>query len=200
MPVPCTTPRIRYKSCCRIAVQEGFCLMAQYLLCDCSGFSRKGSTAFLALFYFLGLFFGAVFYISSGHIIPSLMRSVPYGTVSIVDLLCVTALPFLLSAFAVFISEPKLIFLICFGKSFLFSVISLGFFETFGSAGWLIRWLSMFSDIVGMPLLCLYWLRILSSGCRSSFCETFAFGSLIFLIGSIDFCLITPFLMGLIHF
>lgn len=200
VPVTCTTPRIRYKSCYRITVQEGFCFMARIFLRDGFGFWRKGSTVFLALCYLLGLFCGAVFCILSGYSISSLMRSVPHGAVSIVDLLSVTALPFLLSAFAVFISEPRLIFFICFGKAFLFCVISLGISEAFGSAGWLVRWLSMFSDIMGMPVLYLYWLRILSSGRKPLFGETFVFASLIFLIGSIDFCLITPLLAGLIHF
>lgn len=174
--------------------------MARFLLRDCSGFWRKGNTVFLALFYFLGLLSGAVFCISSGHIISSLMRSVPGGTVSIVGLLCVTALPFLLSAFAVFVSEPRLVFLICFGKSFLFCVISLGLVAAYGSAGWLIRWLLMFSDSLGMPVLYLYWLRILSSWDKPPLCETFVFGSLFLLIGSIDYCLISPFWSGLIHF
>ena len=174
--------------------------MARFLLHESPKSSRKGSTVFLALSFSAGLTGGILTFIAAGQSIFPLMRSTLSGSVSIVSLLCVTALPFLFSAVAVFLSGPQLLFPIAFGKAFFFSFFSLGTMAAFGSAGWMIRCLLMFSDLMGLPLLYYYWQRHIPGGHAFSSMEAFAFFSLFFLIGSIDFCLISPFLAGLIHF
>jgi hypothetical protein len=81
---------------------------------------------------------------------------------SIFGLLICLCLPFLFSAFAVYISAPGLLFLIAFVKA-----AASGFFFTavhtaFGSCGWLVRYLLFFTDVFGSVLLYHYWLRHIS--------------------------------------
>lgn len=160
---------------------------------------RKGSTFFLALSWCLGLISGIVLFLFAGTQILPWMRSTAYGAVSIVGLLCVTLLPFLFSAFAVFISEPWLLLPISYGKAVLFSLISLGILQSFGSAGWLVRLLLMFSDSVSVPLLYCFWHRHISGRRKLAFSEAWNAVSLCILIGSIDYCLVSPFLAQMIH-
>lgn len=180
--------------------QEGISFMARFLLHESPDSWRKGRTVFLALSFLAGLVSGILVFFVAGESILSLMRSALYCPVSIVGLLCVTALPFLFSAIAVFLSEPWLMGPISFGKAFFFSLLSLGTMAGFGSAGWLVRWLLMFSDLMGLPLLYLYWQRHVSGMQAFSLMEAFVFASLFVLIGSIDYCLFSPLLAGLIHF
>ena len=95
--------------------------MARFLLHESPEFWRKGTTVFLALSFLIGLVSGILIFFAAGESFLSLMRSAFYSPVSIVGLLCVTALPFLFSAIAVFLSQPWLMFPICFGKASFFS-------------------------------------------------------------------------------
>ena len=172
--------------------------MARFFHQELPTWWRKGCTAFLALSWLAGLLFGAAMFLSAGNHILPWMRGVPYGSVSISGLLCVTALPFLFSAFAVYISEPRLLLLVSFGKAFLFSYVSLGILSCFGSAGWLIRWLLMFSDLMFLPALYWFWQRHISGSFRFSGTESLLMLSFCMLVGSIDYCCVSPLLAELI--
>lgn len=179
---------------------DDYTFMALFFKQGLPRFWRKGSTLFLAFFWFLGLAFGILFFLLSGDSFVSLMRGTLTSSVSIIRVLCVSLLPFLLSAFAVFISEPRLLLLICFGKAFLFSFVSFGVIQAFGSAGWLVRWLLLFSDCASVPVLYWFWLRNISGNSRFCFWEICGFLSMELLIGSIDYCLVSPFLARLLDF
>lgn len=89
---------------------------------------------------------------------------------------------------------------LCFIKGFLFSFVSAGIFRQFGSAGWLFRYLLLFSDCITLPLLYLFWIRNLSyfkpvRGCEAIFIATF-----VFLVWSVDYRVISPVLACLIDF
>ena len=127
------------------------------------------------------------------------MRGAVGRPVSIVGLLCVTIFPFLFSAFAVYISEPWLLLPVSFGDAFVLSFVSLGVMQCYGSAGWLVRWLLTFSASLAAPLLYLYWLRHLTGRRRFSSLEAACVLCLYALIGSVDFRLISPLLVRLIH-
>ncbi len=172
--------------------------MARFILSSPPGIWRKGSTAFLAFSFLFGLFSGIAAFFAYGESVLPWMRSVLYSPVSIVGILCVTVLPFLFSAFAVFISKPWLLFLISFWKAMFFSFFSLGFLVSNGSAGWLIRWLLMFSDLICLPVLYFYWQRSLLQHEKASFAEGLVFFSLLLFIGSMDYRMIAPILSGLI--
>lgn len=158
---------------------------------------RKGSRNHLAFSWIAGLLFGSLAYLAAGEWSLSLMRSALYAPVSIVGILCVSLLPFLISAYAVFLSNFSLLLLISFAKAFLFSFVSLGIWVSFASAGWLMRILLLFADWTCLPLLYGFWLRSLSR--RVGLWETMLVFALIGLLGSIYFRVISPFLVGLIE-
>ncbi len=159
---------------------------------------RKAIRRYLAFSFFLGLVCGSLAYLSAGESIIPLMRGVPYAPVSIVGALCVSVFPILFSAYAVFLSNYGLLLPLCFAKAFLFSFVSLGISQAFASAGWLMRILLLFSDWTSFPILYWYWLRNLSPDSRFNFWETVLVCSLVGLLGSIHFGIISPFLVRLI--
>lgn len=159
---------------------------------------RKGYCYVLAFFWITGLLFGIWVYDSAEDSLLVLMRGVSQYTVSIVGLLCVTLLPFLLSAIAVFYSMPQLIFPICCLKGFLFSFVSVGVMQSFGSAGWLLRGLLLFSESTTMPLLYWYWTYCLSDRQRKCGYQMMYVLALSFLTASMDYRFISPFLVQMI--
>lgn len=159
---------------------------------------RKYRAAVLAFCYLSGLLSGISIFRCAGGYPDSLMRSALSAPVSIVGLLCVNLLPFLFSAFAVFVSRPGLLYLVSFADALVYGFIALGVMRCFGSAGWLIRWLLCFSGSASAPVLYFYWLRNLRSDAFST-SKTAGIFSLLLLIGSVDFCLISPFLARLIN-
>lgn len=154
---------------------------------------------FLAFFWIAGLLLGICLYFAAGSFYSSVMPGALQGTVSIVSLLCISILPFLFSAFAVFASKPFLLLLICFWKAFQFSFVSLGVLCSFSGSGWLIRWFLMFSDMISLPLLYWFWVRHICAKRFLSGTEAFVIVSLFILIGSIDYCYISPFFTNLIN-
>ena len=182
----------------RMFILEAEISMARFLHHLESYPSRRKFCHFLALCWAASLCCGIYFWFHAGSSFLSLMRSSLYSSVSIVSLLLVTGLPFLLSAFAVFLSCHWLLPAIAFGKGFLFSFISMGALASFGCAGWLLRLLLCFSDLMSMPILYWFWLHCCRIRKYGFGCCTVLSAALIFLIGSIDYCLIAPFLADLI--
>ena len=172
--------------------------MGRFLNLKLPHFSRKYSLVILAFSWFLGLFLGVVFSIAAGDSIISLMSTAVSSRVSIVGLLTAILLPFLLSAFAVLICEPCLLVVIAFGKAFVFSYLSLGLMAAYGSAGWLVWLLLMFSDCCFLPLLMLYWIHFIFGGRSQAIPVTAMIGFAAVAIGSFDFYIVSPFLASLI--
>ena len=156
---------------------------------------RKKDRLLLAFFWCAGLFCGMSGYLTAGMSFLPWMRGAVLGSVSIVGLLGITILPFLISALAVSFSIPWLQLLVCFCKAFLFSFVSLGVWQAFGSAGWLAWLLLMFSDCMGMPLLYGFWLRHLSGDSAVGRLETGCYLAAFVLLGSVDYRIISPFWM-----
>lgn len=116
-------------------------LMAQLFHRNMPAWWRKYCFLFLAFCWIAGLLSGTSACLAAGDSLNSLMRGAAARPVSIVSLLGVTMFPFLLSAFAVYISEPWLLLIVSFGDAFVLSFVSLGVMRCGGSAGWLVRWL-----------------------------------------------------------
>lgn len=159
---------------------------------------RKGWRFLLAFFWCSGLLCGILVSFSAEDTFSSWMRMNKVGSVSIVSLLCVSLVPFLLSAFAVFISMPSLMLPVCFCKAFLFAFVSVGVMQAYGSAGWLIRNILLFSDCLTAPVLYLFWLRIISSPRRNRIWEGSFLCALLILIGSLDHRVFSPLVAGLL--
>lgn len=172
--------------------------MARFLHYDFPCAQRRFPGCCLAFVWSLGLGFGIWAHALSGDSVSTLMRSNLFGTVSIVRLLCVTGLPFLISAFAVLISCRWLIFPVAFFKGVTVSFTAMGFLFSFGSAGWLIRFLLTFADVASLPLLYWFWITCFSGRDRYWAARGMLTAALLLLLGSIDYCLISPFLASLI--
>lgn len=123
---------------------------------------RKSSVFLLAVFWTLGLGCGGYFFRLTGSNLASQMPLAAMGQPSIFGLLISFVLPFLCSAFAVYISASKLLFLIAFAKAVLFGFVTSAVCTAFGSAGWLVRVLLLFTDIGGVIFLFHYWVRHIS--------------------------------------
>lgn len=174
--------------------------MAQFFHPHPPGFSRKACRSVLAFCWLGGLAFGVALSFRAGFLPSYWMRRAVLAPVSIRRLLCVTGLPFFLSAFAVYACHPLWLWALAFGKGTLLSFVGLAVYSGWGSAGWLVRLLICFGGVAGAPLLYGYWLR------HMDLCRGFSFAEAAWLlaaagvIGSIQYFVIVPFLARLIHF
>lgn len=161
-------------------------------------FLRKDPTHFLAFTWLTGLLSGLI--ISLGHLpaTASMMRLAPTVQVSIVSLIIAISFPLLLSAIAVFCSGPWLLIPIVFGKAFLYAFVCAGVLNSWGSAGWLLQLLLVFSDTLMLPVLWLFWLRTCRHTGKGIIPGIILAASAGLLICSIDFRFISPFLTDLL--
>lgn len=157
-----------------------------------------GSRVRLGAVWILGLLWGVYCGFHWDSSLVPLMRGCLYGSVSIVCVFCLICLPFLISLLASFWNARVLIYLIAFGKAFLFSFVSLGVFFSFGAAGWLVQILLMFSEVCSLPVLYWFWLYCLDRRQGPSALEIFSLLSLFFLIASLNSSYVMPFLASLI--
>ena len=172
----------------------------RFLTVHCSVCSRRIYRPLLAFLMLLGFLCGIFLTVNSDPSSVSLMRTAALSRVSIVGLLTVLLLPFLLSAFAVYTSSTYLLFPVCWLKAFSFShsagMISLAF----GNAGWLVRWLLLFSSGLSLPVLIWFCMRHGDGTHRKDLLRDFSVCMvLVLLIGSLDFRVISPFLVKLIE-
>lgn len=179
-------------------IYSGECVMADWFSALVFPLSqRKFRTVFLAFCWCMGLLLGAFLAQHAGEVHLSLMRRAVSCPVSIVGLFAVL-LPFLFTAFAVVISNCWLYYPIAFFKAFLFSYHACVVSAAFGSAGWLVRYLFLFTDACTIPIL--LWLWILGTGNHNSglLRRTVICTLLSVAVGMIDFCFVSPFLAMLI--
>ena len=168
--------------------------MFHYFRCNLINQKCLFGRIFLLLVWLSGLLFGVCVASGTGSFASSLMRGIFSDTVSIVSLFSVSIVPFLLSAFAVYMGFSQLLYLICFIKAFCFGFVSCLVHMSFGYAGWLAQLLLMFSDLFSVPLLFLFWMRHISCDCVFLFSKFILTFALLALIGSIDYCFVLPFL------
>ena len=160
--------------------------------------SCKMNWIILAVVWLIGLFVGMYLGSNADNSYFLLMRMALNTRVSIVGLLGISCLPFLLSAYAVYLGKPKLILLVCFCKAVLFTSCGYAVLISFGSAGWLIRLLLQFSDIVLLPLYCWFSIRHIHGKETTLKRDTAVCILAAACAGSIDYCLVSPFLAMLI--
>lgn len=147
----------------------------------------------LGLFWIAGLLAGGLFFLFGAERLVPLMLVFLRGNVSIVLFFCLIFLPPFLSIFAASTRMRGLLYIIAFGRAFLYSFASVALLISFGSAGWLVRFLLCFSGFFSSPFLYWLWLCCLRTGSGPSSLEVFFFVSVLLLIGSIDYRLIMPF-------
>lgn len=161
---------------------------------------RKYSLLFLAFVWLMGLIFGIYYSSFGGSSYFSLMRSAACSPVSIVGLLSVALLPFLFSAFAVYTRSNFLLWMLCFIKGCLFAFVSMGVFAAYGNAGWLVRLLMMFSDLLCLVFLWLCWIRCACTGFRNSLPAVAGCGCISAVIVGLDYLFVSPILAKLVEY
>lgn len=168
--------------------------MAQILHHRFSSLWRKWCTAFLALSMLAGFLFGMTVYVRADFFFLPMMRRSVAEPVSIVSLLLSLYLPFVLSAFAVYVSAPGMLLFICFGKSFLFALMAMGVWDMFGYTGWIVYMLLFFAEFLSFPVLYFFWQRHISGESKRLLLTVLLFSPVFLLIGSVFFRLISPLL------
>ena len=173
--------------------------MVRFLHCLYSSVCRKSCYIVLACAWILGLGFGGFLFRYDSSIV-SLMEAAVTGCFSIVGLLGSLLLPFLFSAFAVYISSPWLLYLICFAKAVSFGGVFCALSCAFPGSGWLLRHLVLFADQIGVLLLLVYWQRHISGFRRFSAAGCGMHFTVLLVIAGVDFYMIAPFLRRLMTF
>jgi hypothetical protein len=154
-------------------------------------------TAIFLTVWIAGLILGTITAAAASNSYFLLMRMAPKSSVSIIGLAVTVLLPFLLTAFAVLADRSLWLYPICFLKVFAFAFCGYGISVAYGSAGWLVRFLFQFSDILSIPILFwfafrylrgrgLMWKRDLAIGC-----------ALDVWICCLDLWFVSPFLMAI---
>jgi len=124
---------------------------------------------------------------SSASCVPSLFGSV-----------CAAVLPFLLSAFIISFGEPWLLLIFSAFKAFSFSFCAWGVCLAFGQSSWLVLFLFLFSDLLLLPMLYLYWLRHIG-GEKNSPLDLGLVLLFPVLVGCLDHFIIAPFLASVLN-
>lgn len=168
--------------------------MARFLHSMYSFTIRKSDHLFLALSWVFGLGLGSFVFRYAGSDLASQMPLAAMRQPSIFGLLTSFLIPFLFSAFAVYISAPRLLYGICFLKAFSLSYVICGVFSAFNTAGWLVFRMLLFTDLVGTVLLYLYWLRHISGARRISSLRLAGYLTAVLLTLWIDFSYVAPLL------
>ena len=136
----------------------------------------------------------------AGDSFLSLMRSASLRSVSIVNLLLITLLPFLFSALIVYIRGVRLLAGLCFIKGLSFAFVSGGLLAAYGDAGWLIQGLYMFSDVFTLIPLWWCWLQLYGEGSilgrKCLMIGGIVAGCIVFL----DYLYVSPFLAKLFEY
>lgn len=146
----------------------------------------------LCFCWILGMVLGAVFSAGADSSFLLLMRRTNFS-VSIVGLLLVAMLPFLFTAYAVFLSNRFLIIVFAFLKAFAFSYCLFGLSTVYEEGSWLAWILLMFSDLGTLPVLMWLWIRCFGSSERSLRTRFVCCLSVSALVVMADYWMISPF-------
>ena len=153
----------------------------------------------LTFFWILGLLSGTLLVSKLPAVSVSMMRAIALERTSIVGLAISLSFPLLLSVITLRLSMPSLLFPIAFIKAFLFAYSSFGVSLVFGDAGWLLRWLFIFSDSIMVICLLWFWFRNVS-GCINSAKRDFVICTLFaVIVFCIDCFIVSPFVMMLFN-
>lgn len=150
----------------------------------------------LAVCAALGTVFGVFFAAAMGDSYIHLMRMAVACPVSVVGSLVAVYVPYLISVFIISMSRPGLIYVVCSARFVLLASVAWGISQAYGSAGWLIRLLFQFPDILLMPAL--VFLSVVCIRKRPGRKAILIFGLYMLIIGMINYCTVSPFLAVLI--
>lgn len=165
-----------------------------------SNFVSKQRKQFVILFLWCaGLGLGC--YIGNNVSVPvlSLVRNSLVGSVSIVRLFVANFLPFVLTAFVVYIGATALIFPLCFLMAFAYGISLMALANAFAGAAWLI-FLVLFLPLCFDRMLYLWFLL---RNCKwkgsASWCHLVVVLVILVIAIHLDYCIISPFVRKLLN-
>lgn len=167
--------------------QRRYAEMARLLYQVFPSSRRRSYLFFLAFFWLLGLYSGFLLQLWTDDSFFSLMYRVQRCRVSIVGCAGVLLLPFLFSAFAVYLHQAWLLVPVVYGKALLLACAVLSVHSIYPAGSWLAAPLLLFGSFFGGCVLWVYWLRP-SAGHSGAYIAVLA------LLGSVDYFIISPFL------
>lgn len=163
-----------------------------------AAFWHRECRLLFALSLFVGLILGVISASSASDSVILLMRLAISRPVSIVGLLSIYLLPFVSSILAVFLSKSWMLLPICFLKALIFGFCARVITVLAGDPDWLLHILFLFSDTCSFVMLCWFWIRHIS-GRKVTVIQDAAICIVVFIIlGTLDYCYISPFLAMLI--
>jgi len=163
--------------------------------CFKENYKSRYRVIFLAFSWLLGILFGISVANVASLQFSSLMCTLFSQRVSIVWMLIIHTFPLLLSAVLMHFSAYFLLFLFAFLKSFCYAFSSYIVYLYFGSAGWLLQSLLMFSGSGVAVVLLFYWFRTLPS--RMIMRDTCICCIITVCFVCVDYFLVSPFLESL---
>lgn len=158
---------------------------------------RRDHVLLLAFSWILGFVFGMLYAHAAGDIVSALMRTAVCSRVSIVGLLASVFFPLIISAIAAYFSVPAVFISVAFLRAFSYGFCLWGVSAAYGSAGWLIRLLLLFSDSCTAVSLLWFCVRHLS-GDRNSLKKDFVVCTVMAsFVCCVDYFFVSPFLAAL---
>lgn len=159
---------------------------------------RDADVLTLACILLFGYLIGTFLAIETLVNFYTLMRSAANSPVSIVGSLISAFLPFLLAFATVHYKKPALLLLILFCKAIVFSHCSMCCYLAFGSGGWLVRLLLLFSEILIFPVLCRFAILYIGQPKHLRRCDVLICTAAAIFVAIINFYFISPYLAMLI--
>ena len=145
------------------------------------------------LWWLLGIFAGTVSAGFVGPVFSSRMLLSLSGQSSIVVFALRVFLPFLLCILAAHLKSRKLLYFVCCCKIFSFCFCGRLIYRIYGAAGWLLRGFLLFSDIISVPVICLFCLASIRSQLRLNKRLIALCAAVILLALLADYFVVTPF-------
>ena len=152
-----------------------------------------GSLLFFAV-WIAGLILGPTAVLGMNFDFDTLLHTAVQHDPSFIGLAVILILPLAISALAARYRIYFLFYVLAFFKAFCFSFCVYSIHLGFGSAGWLVRWLLVFSDSCMLIPLFLLWYRNLSGKCFTFKKDITVCAVIAAVAGCIDICVISPFL------
>ena len=163
-----------------------------------AGVFRRRSLLKLAFCWIAGLWCGVALFRISGFSSGFLMRDSLTGAVSSGSLVLRVLVPFLICVVGMLLDQHWLIYGCAFGKALLLVFVSLCTMVAFGSGGWLVRCLLLFTDTVLCGLLYGFCRRCLSETGFSP-AEGTLLCALSLVFAGLDLRVITPLFVRIIN-
>ena len=160
---------------------------------------RKYAIIFLSFSWGFGLASGLLYSFCLYERYDPLVISASSVDVSIADIMFISVIPLVLSVLCVHFSLPVLLTPLAFLKAFCFSASSFRLLWTFGNAGWLLRFLLMFSDCALVVALLWFWLSHINGDKRHFIKNAVNCIKVMFVVGVVDCLLIVPVLQTVFH-